>query len=159
MPRLALVLLCAAAFVWLTGGSLPPVVASHFSAGGAADGFVARADYVTLMLVLAVGLPLVISMIMRLAALLPVRFINLPNRDYWLAAERREATLAYLRDHGTRLAEIATAFPCFVHWLVVQANAATPAHFPETLFFGGVAAFLVVLALWGVRFIVHFRGR
>lgn len=42
---LLLLLFALGAFVWLTAEALPPVVASHFSASGAADGFMPRKTY------------------------------------------------------------------------------------------------------------------
>jgi hypothetical protein len=147
----------ATAFVFLTSGSLPPLVASHFIAGGTANGFMPRATYLRFVITLLVGLPLFVALISTLTSVLPARFVNVPNREYWLAPERQADTVDYLRKHGTRFAVLLAVFLCFVHWLVVQANERNPAHFPETLFFAGMAAFIVGLAIWLGSLIVHFR--
>jgi hypothetical protein len=157
MRLLIVTLLLAVAFVFGTGSSLPPVVASHFAAGGAANGFMPRGTYLLFMTALLVGLPLLIAFISSITNSLPARFINLPNREYWLATERQANTVAYLRKHGARFGAILAIFLCFVHWLVVQANAHNPPLFPESLFFVGIAAFLVGLITWLGGFIVHFR--
>jgi uncharacterized membrane protein len=149
----------AIAFVLASGSFLPPLVASHFSAGGAANAFMPRATYLGFTCVLLVGLPLLIALITSLSSVLPARFINLPDRDYWLAPERQGETLAYIRKHGAHFGLMLTAFLCFVHWLVVLANARSPALFPEYLFFVGMAAFLVGLVIWLGGFIAHFRRR
>ena len=52
-----LVVLTAAAFVWLTSADLPPVVASHFGPGGIADSFMGRGTYRVLMLALVIVVP------------------------------------------------------------------------------------------------------
>jgi hypothetical protein len=158
--RLLLVsLLLAVALVLGTGSSLPPMVASHFAAGGAANGFMPRGSYLRFITVLLVGLPLLIVLLSNITSILPARFINLPNREYWLAPERQADTLAYLGKQGARFGVILATFICFAHWLVLQANAHSPPLFPESIFLIGMAAFLVGLVIWLGGLIVHFRRR
>ncbi|MBI5890884.1 MAG: hypothetical protein HZB47_09430 [Nitrosomonadales bacterium] len=157
MRPLLLTLVFAVAFVLVTGRSLPPVVASHFIAGGAANGFVPRDTYMHLTVALLVALPLLISLLTSIGSMLPARFINLPNREYWLAPERQADTLAYLRKHSSRFSFFLAVFICFVHWLVVKANEQNPPLLPEPLLFSGMAAFLVGLVVWLGGFVVHFR--
>jgi len=144
-------------FVIVTGDALPPVVASHFVAGGAANGFMPRSTYLRFMVALVICLPLLIALLASITSLLPVRFINLPNREYWLAPERQADSLSYLRKHSSRFGVLLVIFLCFVHWLVVQANSQSPAQFPESMFFPGMAAFLVGLVIWLGALVVHFR--
>lgn len=152
-------LAAAALFELLSGLSLPPVVASHFAAGGNADGFMPRRVYLGLILALTVGLPLLLVFIHGSVRLIPPRYINLPNREYWLAPERIGETFAFLHSQSMYFAALLAAFLCFVHWLVVRANAVRPPHLPESLFVAGTAAFLVALAIWLWTFLAHFRRR
>jgi len=154
-----LVLIPASAFVYLTSGSLPPVVASHFVAGGTADGFMPRDGYLTLMLSMTIGVPLLVVVLSCSVRLFPVRFINLPNRDYWLAPERAAETLSWMESRGAILGTLVAGFMCFAHWLVVAANKQQPPHFPEALFLPGSLLFLAALAAWLVTFLVRFRRR
>jgi hypothetical protein len=64
-----------------------------------------------------------------------------------------------MRGQGSYFAVLLSAFLCFMHWLVVEANGRTPALFPETLFFVGMGVFVVALVLWAGRFILHFVRR
>jgi len=159
MRLLLVTLLLAVVFVFLTAGPLPPVVAVHFAVGGAANGFMPKANYLRFTMALLIGLPLLIVFFSSLTTILPPRLINLPNREYWLAPERQADTLAYLRKHGTHFGVILVLFLCFVHWLVVRANTHNPPLFPESLFFIGMAAFLVSLIAWLSGFVAHFRRR
>ncbi|HTY98259.1 MAG TPA: hypothetical protein VMB75_00380 [Rhodocyclaceae bacterium] len=156
-PSLLLVLALAAGFVLYTADSLPPLVASHFAGGGAANGFMPHDAYVALMLALVVGLPLLLAALTGLSRYAPVERMNLPNRDYWLAPEREAETLAYLAGRGAGFAKRLAVFLAFVHWLVVKANAGQPPHFPEALFFAGLAVFVAALVLWLAGFVAHFR--
>lgn len=158
-PSLILVLALAGGFVLYTAGALPAVVASHFVAGGAADGFMPHDAYVTLMLAVTVGLPLLLAALTGLTRFLPPERINLPHRDYWLAPEREAQTLAYLASRGAGFAKLLAIFLAFVHWLVVRANSAQPPHFPEALFFAGLAVFVAALLLGLAGFVGHFSRR
>ena len=143
-----LVLVACGAFVWITSGDLPPVVASHFGPGGAANGFMGKGAYTAFMLAFVVAVPALVAWSTLLVRVLPTHLINLPHRQYWLAPQRRAATLDALSSLSLRFALVLAVFLCFVHWLVVRANAARPATLPETPLFVGLAVFGVATLLW-----------
>src|SRR5215831_2373067 len=159
LPALVVLLLAAAMFELLSGSSLPPVVASHFTASGDANDFMPRRLYLGFMLALTVGLPLLLVFAHGAVRFIPPRFINLPHRAYWLAPERLAETLAFLQAQSTYLAALLAVFLCFVHWLVVRANAVQPPRLPGPLFVTGLVLFLLALAVWIGAFLVHFRRR
>lgn len=143
-----LVIVAAGAFVWLTSGGLPPVVASHFGPGGTANGSMAKGTYTAFMLALVVGVPLLVALPARLVRVLPPRLINLPHRQYWLAPERRAATLDALSSLSLQFALALAVFLCFVHWLVVRANAVQPATLAEAPLLAGLAVFGATTVAW-----------
>jgi uncharacterized membrane protein len=154
-----LFLACAAAFVWLTGQSLPDVVASHFGASGVADGFMPRGFYLRFMLAFVIGLPLLLLVVPNFALGSAGARINLPHREYWLAPERRAATVAFLRAHSVWFGAMLVVFLCYVHWLVVRANAVQPAHLSASGLIGGFIGFLAAILVW-VKFLLgHFKKR
>jgi hypothetical protein len=159
LVALLVTLTLAVAFIGLSSGSLPPVVASHFTAGGAADGFMPRDGYLSLMLGMTVGVPLLVTALSWTVRLFPVRLINLPDREYWLAPERAAQTVSYLANRGAILGTLVAAFMGFVHWLVLLANQRQPPHFPESLFLPGSLLFLALLAVWIGTVFAHFRRR
>src|SRR5664280_3627514 len=93
---LLLVLVVAGGFVWLTSGDLPPVVASHFGPGGNANGLMGRGTYTAFMLAVVVAAPALVGFSGQLVRVLPLQLVNLPNKQYWLAPQRRAATLESL---------------------------------------------------------------
>src|SRR5664279_3219394 len=143
-----LVLVAAAAFVWITSGDLPPVVASHFGPGGTANGFMGKGMYIAVMLAVVVAVPALVGMSGQLVRVLPVQLVNLPNKQYWLAPERRAATIESLSSVSAVFSLALVVFLCFVHWLVVQANAVQPAKLREGPLFMGLAVFSVATVLW-----------
>ena len=154
---LVLLLSIAVAFVLFSAASLPPIVASHFVSGGAANGFMSREGYISFMLVLIVGIPLLLVGLSSLVRVVPARYVSLPNRNYWLSPERSTETISFIQNHARFFAVLMVTFLCFVHWLVVRANAQHPPLFPERLLIMGMLVFAAALAGWLGVFIVHFR--
>jgi hypothetical protein len=159
MPLLLLVLIGTASFVLFSGQSLPPVVASHFAAGGSADGFTPRNEYLGLMTAISVGIPLLLALCNGVLRFVPPSMVNLPNRDYWLAPERKEETYAFLRNHGIYLSVLIALFLCFVHWLVLQANALVPPQLSFWLFIPGLVSLLFAVGIWIAILFAHFSRR
>lgn len=157
MVRLVLVLVAAAVFVLATGSRLPETVASHFVVGRAANGYMPRNAYLALMIAVALGIPLLLQLPASLIRRLPARWMNLPNRDYWLAPERRDATLAFLERHNAAFPFIVAAFVCIVHWLVVQANAQTPPRLAEPALFVALGVLFAVVIVWIAALVLRFR--
>jgi uncharacterized membrane protein len=155
--RIALFFLLPGLFVWLTSGGLPAVVASHFALGGAANGFMPRAAYIVFMVTVTVLVPALIALSGRVIEALPVARINLPNRDHWLAPERRAETLATLSARSVAFAALLAVFLCFVHWLVLQANRLQPPRLDESSFIVGLVLFALATAVWLTLLFMRFR--
>ncbi|HEU4665744.1 MAG TPA: DUF1648 domain-containing protein [Dokdonella sp.] len=154
---LVLVVIAAAIYIVATGSALPDPVASHFGAGGHADGAMTRNAYLALMLGICCVLPFAIVLPMRLVGRVPEAFLSLPNKHYWLAPERAAATRAWLADQGAGFGILLCVFLCYTHTLLVRAHATSPPHLDERLMIGGLAAFGALLAVWLARFMLHFR--
>lgn len=159
-PRLADALLYAALLLlgtWglVSGLEMPATVASHFNAAGLADGWMPRGDYLVLMggllaslVVLPLGLP-------RLIARAPDSQLSLPNKAYWLAPERRAATLAWIAAHLRWLALLLAAFLSVLHGQVVQAQRLEPPVL--TLGLAPLGVFLAAVGAWVGALWWHFQ--
>jgi uncharacterized membrane protein len=154
-----LLLFLAVAYILFTADSLPARVASHFVADGSANGYMPRSGYLTLMLALIVCLPLLLVLLQGVLRFIPQRFLNLPNREYWLAPERRAATLAFIQNHGVYVGILLVVFLGFVHGLVVLANNQQPPHFSVRLFTAGLLLYFLAMLVWMAAFFIHFRRR
>ena len=87
----------------------------------------------------------------------PPQLIDLPNKQYWLAPERRAATLDSLSSMGLPFAFALVVFLCFVHWLVLKANAVQPAQLAEVPLLVGLAVLGVATLLWLLALFRRFR--
>lgn len=93
-------------------GQLPDPMPSHFNAAGQVDDEMGKFSFFAMMLgihvLFLIGFPLIGSLLRRM----PDSLINMPNKDYWLAPERREATLA-------KTAGIMTMMGWMTSWLMM----------------------------------------
>jgi len=147
----------ALAFIALSAGALPERVASHFGPGGVANGWMTRGGYLAIVALGAALLPLLaVVLISALPRAFP-RLANIPNRDYWFAPERQEATLATLDGFGWAFALLLTLFFAGMHWTILDANASVPPRLAEAPVHGLVIGFAILLAAWIVTLLVRFR--
>ncbi|HOJ73075.1 MAG TPA: DUF1648 domain-containing protein [Phycisphaerae bacterium] len=78
---------------------LPDRVVSHFGASGEPDGWQSKQAFTTF----TIAFPIVLAALMIGAQAtmlylgrIPISLVNLPNKKYWLAPERRAETLAWV---------------------------------------------------------------
>ena len=142
-----------AAFIIATGGDLPIQVASHFGRTDQPNAWTPRDTYVAIMVGAATLLPLFLVVLITWLPRIFPGAVNLPNRDYWLAPERRERWLAALADFGCLL----TIFIVGVHGIVVAANTSVPTQLPDRPFQGLIAGFIAAMCIWTVALCLRFR--
>ena len=136
---------------------LPERVAIHFGAGGFPDGW--GSNLAATGLNVGVSL-LLFGLLTRSADLVrrvPVRWINLPNRAYWLAPERREATAAQLHERLQSFGTALFGFLAVAEWLTLEANLSDPVRLDEPLFLGALGSFLVYTLYWTWSLVRAFR--
>jgi uncharacterized membrane protein len=155
-PLLALTLAVAAAIIVATAGLLPASVASHFDRTGRVDGFQPRTVYLAVMLAITIGLPLLIAVSMGWVRRLPPNLINLPHRDYWLAASRREQTYATLQAFACVMGIITAVFCVALHLLVINANV-TGSHELSPSFVALLVTFVAAMGAWTAMLLRRFR--
>jgi uncharacterized membrane protein len=163
MSKLAVPLLfLAAAYALLFGyvgasySALPLKVASHFNFQGNPDGWMSRAASTEIMLAVSVLVPGIVIGTMGGAGRIPISFINLPHRDYWLAPERRHAALAVLRRFSIWFAALNVLFLTGLQALTVDANLRTPHQLNLPHLIIGVILYLALTTLWTIRLLRHF---
>jgi len=78
---------------------LPDRVACHFAADGTPNGWQSKQDFFLIPCIVVAGCTLVSFLLPLILALLPPELINLPNKYYWLAPERRVETSRFMTAH------------------------------------------------------------
>lgn len=130
---------------------LPGRVASHFDGRGNPNGYQSRAFFfwlmwsvVLLMLFAFVGIP-------RLVGRMNPDLLNIPNKHYWLGADRVGQMKRILNREMGWYGVVVIGFIVFVMQLVLQANMAR-APLSSPLMWSGLGAFIVFTILWTIRF-------
>jgi uncharacterized membrane protein len=142
-------------YVIASYSELPARVASHFDINGQPNSWMSRDTCVGFTLGLGIILPAVIIGLMAGAEKIPVSFINLPHRDYWLAPERRKQALAILLQFSLWFAAMNVLFLTGIHWLIVQANATNAErHLNGVSLILVAGAFLIGTLIW-IRLLVQ----
>ena len=146
----------AAVFVIYTTRYLPDTVATHFGADNQANGWMSRNGYLLFILGFMIGISAFVSFVV---GTLPRKFpqwTNVPNRDYWLAAERRDESLRYLNAHGKRLACLIVMMMLGMHYVILKANYNQPPRLPLSTFSPILVGFSVALVWWVIRLFRRF---
>lgn len=117
-----------------TTSAWPEPVATHFGAGGLADGWMSRKGYQAFMIALCIALPLILwAPITWLPRIWP-QAVNLPHREKWLAENRLPETFTMLERFGLRLGLLAEILVLAIHYSVWEANQHQPAQLNMSLF-------------------------
>ena len=137
------------AFFIYYGQWFPPTMAVHFNPAGEPDAWMDRIKFIVIGSSLSFMLPaFIVACAGVLPRVLPVSILNLPNKEYWLAPERREATLVRLLFFALWLGCLVQAFMLGLWITIGRANfAGASAHLSggHAFLAGG---FLVSLALY-----------
>ncbi len=137
---------------------MPAVMATHFGGQGRPNGWMTvggaikfELAIVGLMLFAFVGLP-------KLLRRLDPRLINIPNKDYWLAPERRESSLDALENRMNGFGVVVLLFIGAIHQLVFAANRNPPPVLDNPLTLAAGLSFLAAMATWIVMLLRRFRA-
>ncbi|MET0917200.1 MAG: hypothetical protein ABWY07_02080 [Burkholderiales bacterium] len=154
--RVMFVMLMVATGTFILVTAMPAVTATQFGAAGHPVSSMSRGGYRIFMLCLAVGIPV---LVVALVTLLPRRFqhrVNVPNRDYWFAPERKDASLAYLHAFSLVLGGLIAAFMTAMHWLLVRTNASGTPQLDSGLLWTLVGLFVITEGACVVAMVRHF---
>lgn len=101
---------------------LPDTVASHFGGSGQPDGWSSKQSFITVYAVTVAVLGGIFLAIAFAIPKLPKTWVNVPNRDYWLAPERGSESLAAITATLLWLGNATLAFTIAVMHLTFLVN-------------------------------------
>lgn len=134
---------------------LPERIASHFNASGEADGWMSKSAFIvfeTGLLTFILGVFFCVSYFMPK---LPNGLINLPNKDYWLAPERRAETFRIMRGKMETFQIPLLLLLISINQLTVRANLNGENLSPVSWLVLG--AFLIYTAVWAFNLNKNFK--
>ena len=141
--------------VWIFG---PSRVAMHFGPGGEPGNWAPACVNALIMSGVLLLLFVPIFFAPRLIRIAP-RWLNGPNKDYWLREENRDRMEAMLTARMYRFGTVTFVFIFLVGLLALQANLSTPVRFREDLFWWPFGVYMAYMAYWTVEIMLAFRVR
>lgn len=136
--------------------NLPEIMASHFDGAGKPNGWMSKQAFFLLefvILAIVVGNSIFLPTII---GFLPDRLINIPNRDYWLAPERRFASFQRLSHHFGWFGVILLGPFVAVNQTVINANLSSQ-NLSSAVFWAILGAFFIGLIVWAITLHKTFR--
>ena len=153
---LAAVMLGLVADVLLTTQHLPARLATHFGADGQANGWMTKVGHVRFVFGLGLGVPLFVLLVVAVVSRLGGAGLNIPNRQYWLAPERRVQTLAYMQRRMVWFACLLVLDFAMIHHLILHANTRTPVALEGAELWLPITIILAAIVVWVVIFVRPF---
>jgi len=152
-------------FAFLLGGIemlyfyplLPDRMAVHFNADGAADGWGPKSHFFMTMETVYAVLLILFGALPLLLRRLPESLMNLPNKNYWLAPERKAQTMDRLMGQLLFVGAMALLLMDCVLYLSFTANFSTRPFLQPELLWGIIAVFFTASIAWTVFLIRSFR--
>lgn len=146
------------AFQWIRYYPLmPEKMATHFGAGGEANGWMGRDEFLLFFCGLCAFLMAMMLLMPKLIGLFPDSMINMPNKEYWLAPERRASSMALIGAHMAWLAVLVLGLMMAILHLTFQANLMPKPRLEGAAIGFAMGGFILCMLLWLVAFIRAFN--
>jgi uncharacterized membrane protein len=123
---------------------LPERVASHFNGAGAVDGWMGKDTNFFLSAGIIAGITATFYLLGVMMRRLPPGWINLPNKDYWFAADRERQTRARLTAWAWTFGAFLNVFLLFAFHMAYLANLSDPVAINNTAMIAGLVVYLAV---------------
>ena len=136
---------------------LPEIVASHFGTSGTPDDWMPRFGNLCVSSTIFICMTSIMFYAPKLMTILPARFINLPNRDYWMDHNRKKQTIQDVAERMSLFGFVINSFLIFITHMVFVANMSQPVKLDENTVLLALGIFMLFTAGWLFAFIRHFR--
>lgn len=136
---------------------LPERMASHFDGSGRPDGFQSSRGFAGLSASILVMTVVIFGGLGALLRRIPSKWFNLPNRDFWLAPERREETIGRISTRMEWFGAASLALYLYVIQMVVETNLTPSPALDSQKMFLVLGLYLLFAGIWMARFISGFR--
>jgi len=136
---------------------LPSRVAIHYGANGMANGW--APNYVNALLMTGTHVLLFCSLYFghRLALWFPLKWINLPNKEYWLSPANKARTMEKIQGFMWRFGVAVFLLLFIMSLLSLQANMAKPVRLNDRVFLPALVAFFGYVIWWTIIYFRTFR--
>ncbi len=132
-------------------------MASHFDGAGRPNGFQSRDGFVAFCALMLFMTLVVFGGLGAVFRKIPSKWFNLPNRDYWLAPERRDETLDALSAQMEWFGVASLGLYLFVIQMVLETNQTSEPGLDSSSMFVVLGLYLLFSAVWTTRLFLRYR--
>jgi uncharacterized membrane protein len=122
---------------------LPERMASHFAASGLPNGWMTKSQFLAVYAITLLPVLVVEFWLARKIKKMDAAKLNLPNKEYWLAPERRDSTFSYFEDFFAWYGCAFLLLLVFVMGLAMRANLNPPPRLPTAPVVSALVAFVL----------------
>ncbi len=135
---------------------LPDTIATHFNFRNEADGWMSKNSFFIVEMAVAVLLSGMFFSIAYFVPKFPNSMINLPNKNYWLSAERREESMNVFQQFIYWLGSLTLGFLTLISQEVFILNLQGRNKISSSIWIY-LFVFLAVLAFIIIKMVMHFN--
>lgn len=136
---------------------LPDRIAMHFVKGGYADSWGKK----EISLLILTGIESILFLVFLYSPMLikttPAKWLNLPNKDFWLKEENKPIAINKMENLMYEFGTVFLLFFLLIDILSLDANLSTPVRLKEELFLPFLVIFMVYVAYWCIKLFLAFR--
>jgi uncharacterized membrane protein len=136
---------------------LPERIALNFDASGHPDGLGTRNEFFAVEGAVVAGMTVLLLLLEWLVPRMPASRVNMPNKDYWLAPERRAATDLMIQRWLSAFLLLSLGFLVYVIQLAILVNVTGDNAYMSVPMWAGLGVFLLLDTALSVQFILKFR--
>lgn len=158
IARVLLIFLAALAVVqtFYYYPDLPNTVASHFDWKGKPNGWMTKPSFFTIYLLLMLILLVCFLPLSKLLNKFPNSQISLPNKDYWLAPERKNETLSSINESVSWFGVATMLLMVYTFQLAIEANLTTTPILSSNIKWA-LLLYFIAAAIWLIMLYIRFR--
>ena len=153
-----LLLVASAAHMAIYYPQLPDTLASHFGLSGDPDGWTSKQSFVTIYAVVVAVIGVMFFGLAFFLPKFPESMINVPYREYWLAPERRDESLAAMTEILLWLGNLTLIFIIAVMHLAFETNLGHRQGLGST-FFVLLCGYSLAMVFVAIRLQLRFKRR
>jgi len=144
------------AYMIYTYPILPERVASHFGKSGKPNGWSSKNSYILLTSGIIGFISLILVGLSSILPKIPASMINIQNREYWFAPERKTATLSLLSYYLLWMNNATIIFFMAINHLIVRFNLGKSDHL-ENVFWPIFTLYILSVSILTIRLLFRFR--
>lgn len=135
--------------------NLPNLMATHFNGAGEADGWMSKPNFFLFEVGILLLIVLQFTFMPWIIGKFPTGLINMPNKEFWFAEERRASTLGIIGHFFEWLSILLVALFIGINQLTFRANLTREPL--SSMSFVIVGAFFGFVIVWTISFYRRFK--